>query len=190
MTTRFPEKRLVVVEKGTWAETAFQIDDSSDFNLGKLGQYFRVLRTRKGLSMRALSRESGVSQSYVSMIESGSESGPPSLKILKRLGEYFQIQVDTFLLVGGMKALPPDEGDVDPGLGLNLAFEQMMMHERLCPPALEKDDLDWLSPKTRRAWVLFAVRLHDAGVAGDPSVAELMENLRRFEPPSDQGGQG
>ena len=190
MTTRFPEKRLVVVEGGTWAETSFQIGDSSEFDLGKLGQFIRVLRTRKGLSMRALSRESGVSQAYVSMIESGSETGPPSLKILKRLGEYFQIQVDTFLLVGGMKALPPDEGDVDPGLGLNLAFEQMMMHERLCPPALEKDDLDWLSPKTRRAWVLFALRLHDAGVAGDPSVAELMENLRRFDPPSDQGGQG
>ncbi len=140
--------------------------------------------------MAALARKVDISQTYISAMESGSPCGPPSLRILTSLANYFQIQVDTLLLVGGMKALPPDEGDVDPGLGLNLAFEQMMMHERLCPPALEKDDLDWLSPKTRRAWVLFALRLHDAGVAGDPSVAELMEDLRRFEPPSDQGRQG
>ena len=92
----------MLVECGTWAE--YEIAGTG---LAELGLYFRELRSRKGLSIRGLARESGVSQAYLSMLESGSETGPPSLKILNRLGDYFQVQIDTFLLVGGMKAMPP-----------------------------------------------------------------------------------
>lgn len=190
MTTRSLDKRLIVLERGTWAETSFQIDDPAEFNLGKLGLFLRVLRRKKELSMAALAREVGISQTYISAMERGSPCGNPSLRILTTLADYFQVQVDTFLLVGGMKALPPGEGDVDPGLGLNQAFERMILHESLCPMGLEKDDLDWFSPKMRRAWVLFAIRAYEAGTEGDPAVAELVNGLRVFEPPKPTKGSG
>jgi transcriptional regulator with XRE-family HTH domain len=48
-----------------------------------LGSYIKELRIRSGLSTRELARRSGVSQAYVSQIESGKKKSPSPEQLMK-----------------------------------------------------------------------------------------------------------
>ncbi|WP_203332622.1 helix-turn-helix domain-containing protein [Planococcus beigongshangi] len=49
----------------------------------KFGEYIKKIRTEKGLSMRELERRSGISQSYISQLEKGSQQNPKTDTIQK-----------------------------------------------------------------------------------------------------------
>lgn len=64
--------------------TSLEAEGSEQF-LRQVGERVRLARTRKGLSRRALSELSGVSQRYVAQLESG--AGNISISLLRRLAD-------------------------------------------------------------------------------------------------------
>ena len=59
-----------------------------------IGEKIKKLRTRKDLSMRELGEQIGVSHAHISKLESGINS--PSVDLLEKLAEYFNIDISYF----------------------------------------------------------------------------------------------
>src|ERR1700691_5101865 len=72
--------------------------------LTRLGLQLRDLRTRRGWTLAQLSKLSGLSEPYLSRLESGSRQ--PSLAALLTLAQVYEIPVRT-LLDGDGVAMPP-----------------------------------------------------------------------------------
>jgi len=137
----------MIVEPGTWA----QADVDPPFTPETYGCYLRLLRKRRGLTMRDLSRESGVAQSYISMMESGSRyhtgaSKTPSLKILLRLAEYFGVSVDTLLTLGGFKEPDPDPSCPPPTVG-------SVFHDQLAQGIMSTEEESCISTRVKQLWI-------------------------------------
>jgi transcriptional regulator with XRE-family HTH domain len=64
------------------------------------GEYLRTLRTEKGLSLRELEQHSGVSNSYLGLIERG-QRPVPGAEILKKLAPVLDVPVRDLLKAGG-----------------------------------------------------------------------------------------
>lgn len=60
----------------------------------EIGEKIKYLRTRKGISMRELGDNLGVSHAHISKLESGINS--PSVDLLEKLSEFFNIDVSYF----------------------------------------------------------------------------------------------
>lgn len=57
----------------------------------KFGRKLRKIRTRKGLSQEALSKEAGLDRTYVGKIERGEKS--PSLDTIEKLADVLDIEI-------------------------------------------------------------------------------------------------
>lgn len=62
----------------------------------KLGAVLKALREGKGLTQATLAKKAGVTEAYVSMIESG-ERKAPSLPVLRRLATALGVPVTELL---------------------------------------------------------------------------------------------
>lgn len=62
----------------------------------KFNEYLKNLRLEKGLSINKLSKLSGVSQSYLSQVESGSR-GTPSIGVLVKLAPHLGVSSDNLV---------------------------------------------------------------------------------------------
>lgn len=161
------------VEAGTWAE--FQVDADLGPGVAALGQFVRELRARRGQSMRALSRATGVSQPYISMIEKGQIKGAPSLRILSTLAEHFGLPTESFMVVGGLTGAPESSA---PRASLGDTFRELILHPSLRPSELNERDLRWLSDDLQRVLLEYSVRLRRELVnEPDGEVAGLLASL-------------
>jgi transcriptional regulator with XRE-family HTH domain len=62
----------------------------------RLGEKVRILRERRGITLRQLAAELGVSSySHLSAIESGNSK--PSVELLLKLADYFNVSTDELL---------------------------------------------------------------------------------------------
>src|SRR5262245_28058909 len=91
-----------------------------DAYLKRVGERIRLGRARRGMSRRALSKASGVSERYLAELERG--SGNASLLVLKQIGEALSIEV---ALLASDRPEPP--------IDLTLAIHQLA---RLAPAQL------------------------------------------------------
>lgn len=74
----------------------------------QFGSLLRELRERLGLSLRQVEASSGISNSYLSQIESG-RVGAPSPKIIEKLASALQTPyLDLMRMAGHLRAAPPD----------------------------------------------------------------------------------
>jgi transcriptional regulator with XRE-family HTH domain len=67
---------------------------------GNIGQFLKSLRERQRLSMRDVERETGVSNAYISQMESGSRP-PPRPEILKKLARAYKVTTRELLMRAG-----------------------------------------------------------------------------------------
>lgn len=73
----------------------------------RFGEKLRTLRTRRGLSVRALARELGyATHSYISDIEAGRTI--PRVEFIVKIADFFQVTLDQVVR---------DEIDLDPASG-------------------------------------------------------------------------
>lgn len=77
---------------------------SSDQYLLVVGEAIRKMRTRRGLSRRALAEKSGVSERFLAQLESGSGNG--SILVLRDIARALQTPIDAILL--DPSEYPPD----------------------------------------------------------------------------------
>lgn len=68
--------------------------------INELGTFLRSARERKGLSLRGVEKQTGVSNAYLSQIESG-KINQPSPNILYKLSEIYQVSYDELLKLAG-----------------------------------------------------------------------------------------
>jgi transcriptional regulator with XRE-family HTH domain len=63
------------------------------------GSILKILRSKKGLSLSKLSQQTGISKSYLSLIERNIQSNP-SLEILEKLAERLDVAVEDLVRRG------------------------------------------------------------------------------------------
>jgi HTH-type transcriptional regulator, competence development regulator len=80
-----------------------------------LGQFLRAARERKSLSLRAVERETGVSNAYLSQLESG-KIRQPSPVVLHKLAELYGVAYGTVLERAGYPAVSGGASDQEPAV--------------------------------------------------------------------------
>jgi transcriptional regulator with XRE-family HTH domain len=65
-----------------------------------LGGELRRLRINKGVSLREVERETGVSNAYLSQLENG-KSEQPSPRVLHKLADFYQIPYNRLMEIAG-----------------------------------------------------------------------------------------
>ena len=70
---------------------------------GAFGGFLKALREKKNLSLREVEQETGVSNSFLSQIESG-KRGIPGMKVINKLSKVFGPEI--WSLVNGIFLVP------------------------------------------------------------------------------------
>ncbi|MEL6321950.1 MAG: helix-turn-helix transcriptional regulator [Cyanobacteria bacterium J06626_14] len=113
-------------------------------NLQQFGEFLKVARQRKGLSLRAVEEEVGMSNAYISQLEQGKVKQPSPI-LLHKLSELYDVKYTDILNLIGYPV--PESGDNE-GLTDNLSA-------RLGPVTDEEEEelaqyLDFLRSKRNR----------------------------------------
>jgi HTH-type transcriptional regulator, competence development regulator len=100
-----------------------------------LGTYLAVARSRKGLSLRAVEAETGISNAYLSQLETG-KIREPSPSNLHKLGELYGVSYATLLeLAGhpvpGVETRRPSESGIAARLGPTTKEEEEALADYL-----------------------------------------------------------
>ena len=66
-----------------------------------LGEFLRELRTRKGVSLMEVEKDTGISNAYLSQLETGTRKKLPSPERLRILSDYYNVSVEQFLEKAG-----------------------------------------------------------------------------------------
>lgn len=91
------------------------------------GEYLRILRTEKKLSLRELEQHSGVSNSYLGLIERG-QRPVPGAEILKKLAPVLDVPVKDLLNAAGY--LKEDDVVLTEEDEVEMAFKYVMNDPR------------------------------------------------------------
>ena len=142
-----------VAEWRVWGHSS---EASVHFNPGQLGNYLRHLREKvpERRPIRTVASATSLSTGYISKIETGDVKGPPGLRVLRKLADYYSVGLDTLLVISGA-----ERPEAKPATDDSLVFFRMLTHEALRPRGLRKEDLLWLAPQVQRHWLDFARRL-------------------------------
>jgi transcriptional regulator with XRE-family HTH domain len=171
----------LTIEPGTPNECTFEthrVDCERFFTTARLGMYLLQLRRQRGINLRQLAKATGISNGYLSLIENNRRKSPPGLQVLEALATFYGLSLESLLLVGGLRALPSESSTNDePHIDLNIAFQQLVLNSALETPFLRSEQLHWLAPEVKRAWLAFAVRLYETTRREDSEVQPLMERL-------------
>ncbi|MYL54334.1 helix-turn-helix domain-containing protein [Pontibacillus yanchengensis] len=76
------------------------------------GEKIKDLRTKRGLSLTELSRESGVSKSYLSFLERGMQQNP-SIEVIEKIAHALKVDVHTVLTDERQRGSSMSELDYD-----------------------------------------------------------------------------
>ncbi len=79
-------------------------------HLLNLGDYLREARLSLGLTLRAVEKQSGVSNAYISLIERGIQPHPHP-DILRKLAQVYRLELQKLMEVAGYltATVPPDD---------------------------------------------------------------------------------
>lgn len=111
---------------------------------GKLAEFLRAARERKGLTLRAVEKATGISNAYLSQLESA-KIQQPSPVMLNKLSELYQVSYADILELAGYPV---------PGRS-NEATSYSRLASRLGPTTKEEEDalleyLEFLRSRRRR----------------------------------------
>jgi len=76
------------------------LTNANEVNVMEFGEYLRAVRERKGFSIRQLASLAGVSNAYLSQIETG-QRGIPSPDIIKKLAKPLGLKYEDLLAAAG-----------------------------------------------------------------------------------------
>jgi len=114
-----------------------------------LGVYLRRARKRLGLTISAVHAGTGLSTGHISRIETGSAKGPPTMRILKKLADFYGVRVSKLLEVA--RVIPAPLAAIGSGIieQENKHFEALI----LAHSGAKEEDIRFLSPGVRRYWM-------------------------------------
>jgi transcriptional regulator with XRE-family HTH domain len=91
------------------------------------GDYLRNLRVEKRLSLREVEQQSGVSNSYLGLIERG-QRPTPGAEILKKLAPVYDVPIRDLLMAAGY--LKDESGSLTENDEVEMAFNYVMNDPR------------------------------------------------------------
>lgn len=80
----------------------------TNIDKNKLGKYLKVLREEAGLSLRAVEEKSGISNAFLSQIESGKVKQPSPIA-LHKLSQVYGVSYESLMEVSGYPVIPHPE---------------------------------------------------------------------------------
>lgn len=99
-----------------------------------IGEKFRTIREAKGLTLREVEEATGISNAYLSQLETG-KIKRPSYKVIKQLSEYYGIKTD-FADMDELTMLVSTMTDVE--VANLILFAKFTINSRLTPPQVIK----------------------------------------------------
>lgn len=138
------------------------------------GPYLRGLRDQAGLSLRAASADLGLSYSYLSKLETGSKSAPPSLKLLQRLADVYCRDLRELMHEAGFTLNTPPEVDARME-GVDERFRRLVLNDAVRPMRMDERVIELIPELVKRQWIDFAYRLEAALREGE-TVTRLMSS--------------
>lgn len=88
------------------------------------GKYMKTLRENQRLSLREVEQIAGVSNAYLSLIESGKRKNPPTPMILQKLAKVYGIPYTELLIQAGY--LKPKNGNAREKARIDQAFRTVL----------------------------------------------------------------
>jgi transcriptional regulator with XRE-family HTH domain len=88
------------------------------------GKYLKALREKQRLSLREVQELCGVSNAYLSQIESGKRKNAPQPKILEKLAEAYRVSFNELLIAAGY--LKPKDAREKEKTEVNRAFDMVL----------------------------------------------------------------
>lgn len=107
--------------------------------MSKIGAYLKAKREERGMTLRQVEEISGVSNAYLSMIESGRRKDPHP-RILKSLAAAYRVELETLMKIAGYldsSAAEQDKFDVEE------LFQQAMNDETVNTGHRFRGELDF-----------------------------------------------
>ena len=89
----------------------------------KLGDFFRNLRKKKGVSLRDIEKATNISNAYLSQLENDRIKNP-SPKIVNKLANYYEVSYSKLLELVGCQAADNDD-DMKPKFRKNELFDDI-----------------------------------------------------------------
>ena len=136
------------------------------------GPYLRGLRDAARLSLRAASENMAVSFSYLSKLETGERSSPPTLKVLQRIANVYGRDLREIMHEAGFRFETPAEIDAMEE-SLDARFLRLVTHPALRPMRMDAVVLELIPPLVKRQWIEFARKL-EAHLMGSPEEVEAI----------------
>lgn len=120
------------------------------------GPYLAALRRESGLTLREAGAELGVSNGYLSLIETGERLPRPSVTLAQRIAVAFNRPTDEVLAAQGLRP----EALIDRSTLIERAFRMLMRHPALSPQGMDAPFwLDSFSTRQKNQIVEFAQKL-------------------------------
>jgi len=174
------------------------------------GPWLRGLRKTARLSLRAASRDLGVSFSYLAKLETGEKATPPSLKVLGRMAHVYGRDLREIMHEAGFRFETSAHADALEE-SLDARFLRLVNHPALRPMRMDPVVVELIPPLVKRQWIEFArkLALHvvgttdavdailarpaggqvagAAGAAGTPGAADVSPGPSRGRKPRTKG---
>ena len=136
------------------------------------GPWLREQRERRGLSIRALAAETGLSFAKLQRLESGGRQRAPSSEMILGLAIFYGQPVEEVLERAGFRVdVPPDLKDA---ARCEASFERLVFHPKLRPIRMDDRFADSYSRLQKAQWVDFARKLDAHIRAGGAPLSELL----------------
>ena len=136
------------------------------------GRWLRELREKRGISLRVLSAQTGLSYARLQRLESGGRQGPPSQDMMEGLALFYGVAIEEVLAQAGFRVdVPPDLKDA---ARCEASFERLVFHPKLRPIRMDDRFADSYSRLQKAQWVDFARKLDAHIRAGGAPLAELL----------------
>ena len=113
-----------------------------------LGVFLRNKRLSWGYTTRDVHEKAGLSTGYLSRVETGSGKGPPSLRMLKKFADLYEVSLAKLLEISGMLEISSLDPEADQCRKENAYFDTLI----LSLIDIKRRDLCHFSPYMRRAW--------------------------------------
>lgn len=136
------------------------------------GPWLREQREKRGLSIRALAAETGLSFAKLQRLEAGGRQRAPSSEMILGLALFFGHPVEEMLERAGFRVdVPPDLKDA---LRCDESFLALVLHPKLRPIRMDDRFAESFSRLQKAQWVDFARKLEAHLREGGAPVAELI----------------
>jgi len=126
-----------------------------------LGAYLKVLRERRGEPLRTVAKGAGVSDAYLSQIETNKRESVPSIKVIRALAAYYGVELDTLLFVAGLRPEPKPTALSSASVGERQRLQVLLRHPAFSGVGLSEGELRWFSDDVLSAWMAFARALEE-----------------------------